>query len=106
MRSRFKKRSSVLVLFLALAVVATACSSDTDPADDPKILTCLLTDLAGVDDRSFNASAWQGVEDAVDAGYAQEDSFFLESNDASDWQPNLDQFFEKGCDDRQSALRC
>jgi basic membrane protein A len=98
MRSGFKKRSSVLVLFLALAIVAAACSSDSDPAEDPKILTCLLTDLAGVDDRSFNGSAWQGVEDAVEAGYAQEDSYFLESTDASDWQPNLDQFFEKGCE--------
>ena len=98
MRSRFKKRSSVLVLFLALAIVATACSSDTDPADDPKILTCLVTDTAGVDDRSFNASAWAGVEAAVEAGYAQEDSTFLESTDASDWQPNIDQFVEKGCE--------
>ena len=98
MRSGFKKRSSVLVLFLALAVVASACSSDSDPAEDPKILTCLLTDLAGVDDRSFNASAWQGVEDAVSGGYAQENSIFLESDSAADWQPNIDQFLEKGCE--------
>jgi len=62
------------------------------------VKTCLVTDLAGVDDRSFNASAWQGVEDAVAAGFATEDSFFLESADASDWQPNVDQFIAQGCE--------
>ncbi|MEX2652265.1 MAG: BMP family ABC transporter substrate-binding protein [Acidimicrobiia bacterium] len=61
------------------------------------IKTCLVTDLAGVDDRSFNASAWQGVQDAIDAGYATEDSFYLESTDATDWQPNIDQMVSQGC---------
>ena len=61
------------------------------------IKTCLVTDLAGVDDRSFNASAWQGVQDAIDAGFATEDSFYLESTDATDWQPNIDQMVSQGC---------
>jgi basic membrane protein A len=61
------------------------------------VKTCLVTDLAGVDDRSFNASAWQGVQDAVAAGYATEDSFYLESTDGSDWQPNIDQMISQGC---------
>ncbi|MDH3471480.1 MAG: BMP family ABC transporter substrate-binding protein, partial [Acidimicrobiia bacterium] len=62
------------------------------------VKACLVTDLAGVDDRSFNASAWQGVQDAQAAGYATEDSFFLESTDASDWQPNIDQMISQGCE--------
>ena len=64
----------------------------------PAIKTCLVTDLAGVDDRSFNANAWQGVQDAVAAGYATEDSFFLESAEAADWQPNIDQMVAQGCE--------
>lgn len=127
MRSGLKRRGSVLVLMLALALVAAACSSD-NTADDTTtttaapaattttaaptpddtttttaepmaaaVKTCLVTDLAGVDDRSFNASAWQGVQDAVAAGYATEDSFVLESTDASDWQPNIDQMVSQGC---------
>ncbi|HDH02948.1 MAG TPA: BMP family ABC transporter substrate-binding protein, partial [Actinobacteria bacterium] len=101
-------RSSRLVLLIAVfALVAAACGSSdeatgyTGPtaADgvDP-IKVCLVTDLAGVDDRSFNASAWQGVQDAMDAGFASEDSFFLESADASDWQPNIDQMIEQDCE--------
>lgn len=70
----------------------TAAAMTAEP-----VKTCLVTDLAGVDDRSFNASAWQGVQDAMAAGYATEDSTFLESTDASDWQPNIDQFISQGC---------
>lgn len=74
-------------------------SSDTTMAmAENAVKTCLVTDLAGVDDRSFNASAWQGVQDAMAAGYATEDSFYLESTDASDWQPNIDQMISQGCE--------
>ncbi|NHZ70287.1 MAG: BMP family ABC transporter substrate-binding protein [Proteobacteria bacterium] len=62
---------------------------------DP-IKACLVTDLAGVDDRSFNASAWAGVQEAMAQGFATDDSFFLESTDASDWQPNIDQCLSQG----------
>jgi len=65
------------------------------PGVEP-IKTCLVTDLAGVDDRSFNASAWAGVQEAVAQGFATEDSFVLESTDASDWQPNIDQCLSQG----------
>lgn len=75
----------------------TAGTTDTTEMMMDAIKTCLVTDLAGVDDQSFNASAWQGVQDAMAAGIATEDSFFLESTDASDWQPNIDQFISQGC---------
>ena len=57
---------------------------------------CLVTDLAGVDDRSFNAAAWQGVQDAVAAGFAAEDPLLLESDDQVDYQPNIDQCLAQG----------
>lgn len=72
-------------------------TTDTTEMTMDAIKTCLVTDLAGVDDRSFNASAWQGVQDAMTAGYATPDSFFLESTDAADWQPNIDQMVSQGC---------
>jgi basic membrane protein A len=99
MRSGLKRRGFVLVLMLALALVAGACSTDNTAAPvDTAVKTCLLTDLAGVDDRSFNASAWKGVQDAVAAGFATADSLVLESTDASDWQPNIDQMVSQGCE--------
>jgi len=57
---------------------------------------CLVTDLAGVDDRSFNASAWQGVNDAVDEGFANPDPILLESTSAEDYQPNMDACLGQG----------
>ena len=84
----------------AAATTTTAAETTTTGAALPgvePIKTCLVTDLAGVDDRSFNASAWAGVQAAMDQGFATEDSFFLESTDASDWQPNIDQMIEQGC---------
>jgi basic membrane protein A len=76
----------------------TEGGTTTTAAAVEAIKTCLVTDLAGVDDRSFNASAWQGVQDAMAAGVATEDSFYLESDDASDWQPNIDQMLSQGCE--------
>jgi basic membrane protein A len=122
-----KRRGALVALLLAFALIAAACGSSDDTtttaaaqqttttaaptttapaettttAEDAEAMepvkTCLVTDLAGVDDRSFNASAWAGVQAAVEAGFATEDSFFLESSDASDWQPNIDQMLAQGC---------
>ncbi|MGB5566808.1 MAG: BMP family ABC transporter substrate-binding protein [Acidimicrobiia bacterium] len=72
-------------------------TTDAMAFEGEPIKTCLVTDLAGVDDRSFNASAWAGVQAAIEGGYATDDSFFLESTDASDWQPNIDQMVSQGC---------
>lgn len=62
------------------------------------VVTCLVTDLAGVDDRSFNAAAWQGVEDAAAAGFAAADPILLESDEAADYQPNIDQCLSQGAE--------
>ena len=77
------------------AMDETTTSEAMDDGAEP-IVACLVTDLAGVDDRSFNASAWQGVLDAVDAGFAAEDPILLESDDETDYQPNIDQCVSQG----------
>ena len=106
----FKRRGALVALFFAFALTAAACgtSDDTTTTAAPTtteagfagtpIKACLVTDLAGVDDRSFNASAWAGVGAAVESGHATEDSFFLESDAADDWQPNIDQMIAAGCE--------
>jgi trehalose/maltose transport system substrate-binding protein len=60
----------------------------------PKV--CFITDLAGVDDRSFNALGWKGVNDAVDAGYALPDPILLESDAVEDYQPNIEACLTEG----------
>ncbi len=80
----------------AMTSTTAGGSSTTEAMTGTAVKTCLVTDLAGVDDRSFNASAWQGVLDSVDAGYAQPDPILLESSVEADYAPNLDQCLSQG----------
>ena len=62
------------------------------------IKACQVTDTGGIDDKSFNQTAWKGVTDSIAAGYATEDSDFLESQAATDYTPNIQAFIDQGCD--------
>lgn len=73
-------------------------TTTSEAMDMEAVATCLVTDLAGVDDRSFNAAAWQGVLDAVDAGAAAADPLLLESDEQADYQPNIDQCIAQGAE--------
>ncbi len=68
------------------------------PADMTAVKVCFVTDDAGVDDRSFNASGWQGVQDAVASGAAQEDPILLESTSEADYQPHVETCLDQGAD--------
>lgn len=83
----------------AMATTTTGAEGTTTTGaagEAEAVVTCLVTDLAGVDDRSFNAAAWEGVLEAVDAGFAAEDPILLESDEQADYQPNIDQCIEQG----------
>lgn len=58
-------------------------------------LACQVTDVGGIDDKSFNATAWQGVQDAVDEFGIQGD--FLESQQQADYEENINAFLDAGC---------
>jgi len=100
------KSNKVLALGVVAVLGLAACGSDDDngsggdSSDGDGLKTCLVTDLAGIDDKSFNATAWQGVLDAIEAGDAapEPDSFYLESDVEADWQPNIDQMIDQGCE--------
>lgn len=81
----------------ATSTTAPAGTTTSVVTGEP-VVVCLVTDLAGVDDRSFNAAAWQGVLDAVEAGVAVEDPLLLESDEQADYQPNIDQCLEQGAE--------
>jgi basic membrane protein A len=56
----------------------------------------LVTDVGEVDDKSFNQSAWEGVQMAADELGAEVD--FIETGDAKDYGPNIDLFAQEGFD--------
>jgi phosphate/phosphite/phosphonate ABC transporter binding protein len=57
---------------------------------------CQVTDVGGIDDKSFNATAWKGVQDAIDA-YGV-DGTYLESQQQTDYEVNINAFLEEDCD--------
>jgi len=59
-------------------------------------LACQVTDVGGIDDKSFNATAWKGMEDAV-ADFGIE-AKYLESQQQTDYEVNINAFVEEGCD--------
>jgi putative multiple sugar transport system substrate-binding protein len=54
-----------------------------------------VTDVARIDDKTFNATAWKGVQDA-EAAYGLEGKF-LESQQQTDYAVNINAFIEEGC---------
>ena len=57
---------------------------------------CQVTDIGGVDDKGFNATAWKGVQDA--ASKHGIDTKLLESKSETDYVPHLSSFVSEGCD--------
>ena len=55
-----------------------------------------MTDVGGVNDKSFNQSAWAGVQKAMkDLGV---EAKFIESKQPTDYEKNIDQFATEGYD--------
>ena len=55
-----------------------------------------VTDLGGIDDKSFNASAFEGAERA--ASELGGEAKYLESQQQSDYAKNIQQFVDEGTD--------
>lgn len=74
-------------------------ATTTTMGDMPEaIRACQVTDTGGIDDQSFNQTAFKGIEDAIADGLATSDSDYLQSQDASDYQPNIQSWIDAGCD--------
>ena len=87
------------VLALVAAACTTTATTTTEAATGLKV--CFVTDDAGVDDRSFNAAGWEGVNDAVASGAALDDDVFpilLESTSEADYQPHVENCLAQGAE--------
>jgi basic membrane protein A and related proteins len=101
-------------LISAIAAAATlllaACGSSTSSAPSAssstsktsssstsaKFLGCMVTDTGGIDDRSFNASSWAGMQAAA-AANPNISVKYLQSTTQSDYVPNIDTFLGEKC---------
>ncbi len=87
------------IVGLGLATIAAlslvACGSRTakkDTASSSDVKAAIITDIGGVDDRSFNQSAWEGLQEwGKDAGLSKGDGYdYFQSASESDYITNLD----------------
>jgi basic membrane protein A and related proteins len=85
-------RKSLFVLIALLLVVSmalAACGGAAAPSG-AKLKVGLVTDVGGVNDKSFNQSAWAGTQKG--AKEFNMDAKFIESKQPTDYEKNIDQF--------------
>ena len=100
-------------LLVVLSLLLTACgpaatpppatptsppAATPTPAPTPEkvIKVGQVTDVGGIDDRSFNQTAWLGVQQAIDELGIE--GRYLESQSAADYEPNINTFLSEGYD--------
>jgi basic membrane protein A and related proteins len=121
-----KKVSAILAVLLIAAMLLSACAqATTAPTEAPAAApteapaaapteapaaapteapttapvafkACQVTDTGGIDDKSFNATAWKGFQDAQ-AEYGVEIKY-LESQSQTDYEKNINAFIQEKCD--------
>jgi basic membrane protein A and related proteins len=82
-----KKFSVLLMVVLLASAFLTACAP---AAGSGKLKVGLVTDTGGVNDKSFNQSAWAGVQKAMKDFNL--DGKFIESKQPTDYDKNIDAF--------------
>lgn len=73
-----------------------ATTDEADCSSEDVFCVGLVTDVGEIDDKSFNQSAWEGVQRAEAELGAQID--FIETKDAKDYATNIGLFAENGYD--------
>jgi len=58
---------------------------------------CMVTDTGGIDDRSFNASSWAGMQAGKAADSKVGSVNYLQSTTESDYVPNISTFVQRKC---------
>jgi len=70
--------------------------SSAPAATGTKTLGCMVTDTGGINDRSFNASSWAGMQAAAQAN-GNVTVKYLQSTTQSDYTPNINAFISQKC---------
>ncbi|MCX7839700.1 MAG: BMP family ABC transporter substrate-binding protein [Anaerolineae bacterium] len=94
-----------LVLFVLIASLIVACAPAPTPAptaapptkapEKPAALKVgFITDVGGIDDKSFNQTAWAGVERAMKELGVQ--GKYLQSRQQTDYEKNITTFVQEG----------
>jgi basic membrane protein A and related proteins len=110
-----KKTLAASAVLTVAGLLAAACGSSTSNSSSSgsasakpsgssssastagKFLGCMVTDTGGIDDRSFNASSWQGMQEAASSNPSKISVKYLQSTTQSDYTPNINTFIGDKC---------
>jgi basic membrane protein A and related proteins len=101
-----KKTLRLMAATAAVALIAAACGEAPEEeaggdatagagAGAADFQACMVTDSGGIDDRSFNATSWKGLQDAEASLGIQ--AKFVESKTANDYAPNVEAMVQDDC---------
>ncbi len=94
-----KKWSLLLAVVMIASLILSACggeATEADCAEEDVLCVGLVTDVGEIDDKSFNQSAWDGVQQARDDLGAIVN--YVETKDAKDYGANMQLFIDKDYD--------
>jgi len=77
------------------AASSASTSSSGGSTSNANFQACMVTDTGGIDDRSFNASAWKGMQDAQSDGKAKVK--YVQSATENDYVPNITNLESQNC---------
>ena len=95
----------------ALAIITAACSSSnpssnsggsnptssSSSAATTSFKACMVTDTGGINDKSFNAASWAGMQAAAATNPSSIKATYLPSTTSADYAQNISTFLSQGC---------
>lgn len=90
------KKSYKVIVAIAAASLVTSVAVAPANAAGTKQKVCVALDTAGINDKSFNQTSYEGAKAAKAAGYASTIEY-LPAKSGADYAPNIQKFVDKGC---------
>ena len=92
----FKKLATLAMATVLSASLLVGCSGNNESKSDDTITVAMITDVAGVNDQSFNQSAWEGLQKAKEELGVEVK--YLESKQDSDYATNIETLVDENVD--------
>jgi len=89
-----KKSYKVVVAIAAASLLTPVAVAPANAATKQKV--CVALDTAGINDKSFNQTSYEGAKAAKAAGYASAIEY-LPAKSGADYVPNIQKFVDKNC---------
>jgi basic membrane protein A len=89
-----KNSYKIVVAIAAASLLTTVAVAPANAATKQKV--CVALDTAGINDKSFNQTSYEGAKAAKAAGYASTIEY-LPAKSTADFTPNIQKFVDKKC---------